>query len=217
MLDIICYIPFMDTPYNTPITGCVLAGGKSRRMGADKALLELDGKTLIAIALEKFSGLKEIFISAAGADDYAFTGFRTIPDDRPGIGPLGGFISALKAAESELVCFRPVDAPFVPSGLHPLLARACYGRDAAVPVSGNLQEPLLACLSKSALPVLENLAAANNFKAADAYPLLDTVYVNLDDPEMISAFGDPSVYLVNANDAVTFEKLRSGFFRSSFP
>jgi len=207
MLVIICYIPIMDKPYNTPVAGCVLAGGKSRRMGTDKALLTLGGKTLIALAVESFAGFPETFISAAAAEDYAFTGVRVVQDEQPGIGPLGGFVSALKAAESAYVCFRPVDAPFVPAGLHSLIAEACSGKDAAVPVIGDFTEPLLACLSKTAIPVLEKLAAEGDYKAADAFPLLDTVYIRLDTPETLGEFGDPLEYLVNANDPEAFEKL----------
>jgi len=187
--------------------GCVLAGGRSRRMGTDKALLELDGKPLIAIALERLSAFPEVFISAAAKDSYASFGARVVADEEPGLGPLGGFLSALKAARSEYVCFRPVDAPFVPAELHPMLAKACLGKDAAVPVCKGSLEPLIACLAKSALPAIEGLVAAKNYKAADVFPLLDTSYIELDDPETILEFGDPKEYLVNANDPLTFAKI----------
>jgi len=193
--------------FEVPAAGCVLAGGRSRRMGADKALLELDGKPLIAIALERFSGFPEILVSAASAESYASFGARVVADEDPGLGPLGGLISALKAARSEYVCFRPVDAPFVPAELHAMLAKACLGRDAAVPVCKGSIEPLLACLAKSALPALEGLAAAKNYKAADVFPLLDTSYIDLDDPETVLELGEPSAYLVNANDPLTFAKI----------
>jgi len=197
----------MNKSDNLSVAGCVLAGGGSRRMGTDKALLELDGKPLIMLALECFEAFPEVFISAADVDIYAFTGFRVIPDELPGAGPLAGMASALKAADADYVCFRPVDAPLAPAGLHPMLANACFGRDAAVPTSSGLPEPLFACFSKTALPVLESLLADGKLKAADAFQLLDTAFVPLDSPEVKIRLGDPSVYLVNANDPDTFSKL----------
>ena len=197
---------------SVPAAGCVLAGGKSRRMGVDKALLKLNGKYLISIALERFYGLPELLISAADMELYAFTGARTIPDERPGMGPLGGFISVLKAAESDFVCFRPVDTPFVPAALHTMLAAACQEKNAAVPICGGAIEPLLACFAKTALSVLENLAGAGNFKAADAFPLLNTAYIPIDAPEIQENLGDPTVYLINANDPESFAKLSDFHF-----
>ena len=191
-------------------------------MGADKALLELHGKPLIMLALESFQGFPEILVSAAETESYAFTGARVVPDERPGMGPLGGIISVLKAAEAELVCFRPVDAPLVPAGLHLALAGECAstvcdaatagappstGYDATVPTFKGKPEPLLACFSKTALPALESLAAQGNYKAADAFPLLNTSYISLDEPGLLARFGDPSSYLINANDRESFETL----------
>ena len=191
----------------TSVAGCVLAGGQSRRMGTDKALLKVDGKTLIETALERFSGLPEIFISAASADSYVFTGFRIVPDELPGMGPLGGFIAALKASKSDFVCFRPVDVPLVPAELHLLLAKSCFGKDAAVPIWGGSTEPLLACLSKTALPVLENLLASGKLKVSETFPMLDMIYLDLNSSEIKSKFGEPSRYLVNVNDPKSFSEL----------
>ncbi|MDR3363995.1 MAG: molybdenum cofactor guanylyltransferase [Clostridiales Family XIII bacterium] len=189
--------------------GCVLAGGRSRRMGTDKALLELGGKTLVAIAVGRFRAFPEVMVSAADPDRYAFAGVRVVPDEKPGMGPLGGFLSALKAAGAPLVCFRPVDAPLVPAGLHMILAANAAAANAAavVPVFCGRPEPLLACLSKSALPALEEQVRAGILKAAHLFPLLDTVYLPLEAPELISLFGNPEDWLVNANDPDTFSKL----------
>jgi len=195
---------------NAQAAGCVLAGGGSRRMGTDKALLELDGKALVSLAVERFAGFPEILVSAADAESYAFTGARIIPDESPGMGPLGGLISVLKAAKSPFVCFRPVDAPLVPAGLHALLSAACAenAQDAAIPVFQNRPEPLLACFAKTSLPAFESLALTGDFKVAHAFPMIGAVYIPLDSPELLSRFGEPSHYIVNANDPDTFSKLR---------
>jgi len=192
---------------NIPVAGCVLAGGKSKRMGTDKALLEFDGKTLLDHAIEKLSAFPEVVISAADSDDYAFAGVRVIPDDQPGIGPLGGFISVLRAVESDYVCFRPVDAPLIPAELHTMLADLCAGKDVAVPTHKGAIEPLIACVAKSALPTIERLASLGKYKASDTFSLLDTAFIYLDSKDMLRTLGKPSEYLINANDPAAFAKL----------
>ena len=194
---------------NIEAAGCVLAGGRSRRMGTDKALLELDGRKLISLAIEQFEGFHEVFISSSDTERYAFLGLPIVPDELPGMGPIGGLISALKASGSPYVCFRPVDTPLVPKGIHSMLAGACLGKDAAAPVFQGSPEPLLSCFSKTALPVLESLAACGDFKISNVFPLLNTILVPLDAPECLDLLGDPSAYLANANDPEAFSSLKS--------
>ncbi len=80
------------------ILGAVLAGGKSSRFGSDKALAELDGRTLIARAVDTLSGFCE-YVIVVGRE---LAPAPTIPDwPRPGMGPLGGIAAALRYAEDE--------------------------------------------------------------------------------------------------------------------
>ena len=191
------------------ITGCVLTGGKSSRMGTDKALLEIGNKSLLDIAIEKYSGFPEIIISSARPESYAFTGLTIVTDELSDLGPIGGIISVLKASKYDFVCFRPVDAPLFPAKLHPLIAATCTNKDVAVPMSQNKPEPLFACFSKSALPALEGLVSAQNYKVSRCFELLDTAYIDLDSPDLIHNFGEPKIYLANANDKEAFSKLQS--------
>jgi len=80
------------------VLGAVLAGGKSSRFGSDKALAELDGRTLIARAIDTLAGYCEDVIVVGREDAPA----KTIPDwPRPDMGPLGGIAAALRYAEAE--------------------------------------------------------------------------------------------------------------------
>jgi molybdopterin-guanine dinucleotide biosynthesis protein A len=92
-------------------TGVVLCGGASRRMGRDKALLEVDGEPMalrVAAAL-RAAGATEVF--AVGGDAAALTdlGLDVRPDEWPGAGPLAGTITALAAAREELVLVAACD------------------------------------------------------------------------------------------------------------
>ena len=106
------------------ILGCVLAGGLSTRFGSDKALAELDGRTLIARAVDALSGWCE-HVVVVGRE---LAPAPTLPDwPRPGMGPLGGIAAALRLAQDQgyaavLTC--GVDSAVMPENLPDLLRPA---------------------------------------------------------------------------------------------
>lgn len=93
-------------------TAVILAGGASKRMGKNKALLEIEGKTVIERILERLIDFSEVLISANNEDDYKEFGYRIIKDIFIDCGPLAGIHSCLKAAENEYVFFAPCDMPY---------------------------------------------------------------------------------------------------------
>jgi len=90
----------MSTP--TPATGFVLAGGQSRRMGSDKALLNWHGRSLLA----HMTMLLEAVCSSV-----TVVGRDSLPDDTPGLGPIGGIATALRVSSTELNLVLAVDLP----------------------------------------------------------------------------------------------------------
>ncbi|MDR1816146.1 MAG: molybdenum cofactor guanylyltransferase [Clostridiales Family XIII bacterium] len=189
-------------------TAVVLAGGRSRRMGTDKALLLLDGMTLIEHAVEKFRAsiaFDEILISANRPEAYAFLGLPVVPDRFPGDGPLAGMQACLETAKNEYVSFVPCDAPRIPPGLPAWLLKKAQGHDAACPVFRERPEPLLSCVRKTALPAISNALSAGERRAADVFARLDTAYIDL--AGLTDVFGEPGEYLVNANDPETFRRV----------
>ena len=109
-------------------TGIVLAGGRSSRMGRDKAMLEIDGRSLLDVAI---SGLRD-----AGAARVVVSGTRPahagVPDTTPGLGPVGGLATVLAACEDGSAVIVPVDMPHLPGAAISALidtlasARAAY-------------------------------------------------------------------------------------------
>ena len=84
----------MNTESVARISGIILAGGKSRRMGQDKALLELDGKPILQHVLDRIAPLcAEIILVANDAPAYALFAVKIISDVLPGKGSLGGLYS----------------------------------------------------------------------------------------------------------------------------
>ena len=90
------------------ISGIVLAGGASRRMGRDKAFLELDGQSLIEIVLERVRA-----VVTNTPQRYAHLAARLVGDIHPGIGDLGGIHSGLTAATHDHALIVGCDMPFL--------------------------------------------------------------------------------------------------------
>ncbi|EPI2802430.1 TPA: molybdenum cofactor guanylyltransferase MobA [Citrobacter koseri] len=141
------------------ITGVVLAGGKARRMGgADKGLLELDGKPLWKHVADTLAPqLETVVINANRHQDiYQQSGLKVIPDslaDFPG--PLAGMLSVLQQEKGDWFLFCPCDTPYIPRDL---VARLKAQRNNAPVVwvhDGERDHPTIALVNRSVAPFLQ--------------------------------------------------------------
>jgi len=130
----------------------ILAGGKSSRMGRDKAWLEIDGQTLLArqIALVRELGVTEIFISGRPDADYSAFGCCILQDKFPDTGPLAGIERALNASKSPLLLVLAVDLPEMSAALLQRLAADCSETCGVIPQMTARIEPLVAFYPKAA-------------------------------------------------------------------
>jgi molybdopterin-guanine dinucleotide biosynthesis protein A len=126
------------------MTGVVLAGGKSSRMGRDKAALEFDGQLLVGRCV---AVLRECFPEVLVIRQ----------DDLPGLGPIGGLLTALRRAPEIFVV--ACDMPFLDAALIREMAAQLAGYD-AVAIPG---EPLHAAYSARILPLVEAQIAAGDY------------------------------------------------------
>jgi molybdenum cofactor guanylyltransferase len=109
------------------VAGFILAGGRSSRMGRDKAMLEIDGITMIdrAVDLIRRAGVEPVVVGSFGEFPRSI-GARVIPDDWPGAGPLGGIATALRNTEAPWNLVMACDMPYVTrEWLEFLMDRAC--------------------------------------------------------------------------------------------
>ncbi len=139
--------------------GYVLAGGGSRRMGSDKALLVWGGKTLLQRAVETLEslGLEVAVITGAGRRFPSLT-VRRLEDELPGRGPLGGLHSALRDSEGEPCYLLACDLPLIPGKLFQMMERLRQDCDCVVPSdSRGRLHPLCAVYSQRCLPEVERL------------------------------------------------------------
>ncbi|MGD0648131.1 MAG: molybdenum cofactor guanylyltransferase [Acidobacteriaceae bacterium] len=105
-----------ELPARLPVHGFVLAGGKSSRMGEDKALLRFCGRPMVEIAVEKLRGFcAEVTIAGNREDLGEFA--PVVRETRTGVGPAAGIEAGLRVASAEWALFIPVDVPLVPAEL----------------------------------------------------------------------------------------------------
>jgi len=161
--------------------GAVLVGGRSTRMGCDKATLDPFGRgELLEIAVESLRSSGAVAIGAIGAENSrtATIGYDEVPDSYPGEGPLGGIITALRWSPADLVVVIACDMPFLNDGpINQLFAHACDRPSLAgvfAELDGRVQ-PLTAIWRRSL--ALEKLEAG--FDAGERAPrrLLDVLPV----------------------------------------
>lgn len=129
----------------------ILAGGKSSRMGRDKAFLETGGQTLLArqVQLSRELGAAETFISGGTGVDYSAFGCRVLLDKFPEAGPLAGIERALDAVNSPLLLVLAVDLPEMTAEFLRRLSAGCSETCGIIPKLAGCVEPLAAFYPKA--------------------------------------------------------------------
>lgn len=141
----------------TNVTGAVLAGGKSSRMGRPKALLAHHGKSFICTVTDVLREvLPRVIIIADDPALAAGTGLPVFADIHKNLGPLGGLHAALTWADSELVFIAPTDTPLLTPGDCAELLAAAPAEMITVAGDGTRLHPLIGLYPRSILPALEN-------------------------------------------------------------
>jgi molybdopterin-guanine dinucleotide biosynthesis protein A len=138
------------------VTGAVLAGGKSRRMGRDKAWLDLgDGVPLVRRVAEALREVSDEVIVVANEPRYQQLGYAVVPDRYGETGALGGIATAVAVANGDLVCVAACDMPYPSPDVFRLLLRLAEGHDVAVPLIAGEYETMHAVYRKSSLRAME--------------------------------------------------------------
>ena len=160
------------------LTGVVLAGGQSRRLGTDKALLQFDGRTLLARTVETLSPLcREVIVVTDSPQAHAHPAARLVGDLLPGMGPLGGVYSGLVAAATHYSLVVGCDMPFLNRGVVTYLGSLAPGYDVIIPRHQNLLEPLHSIYGKPCLPFIKDLLDAGRLRVFAFLPHVRVRYV----------------------------------------
>jgi molybdopterin-guanine dinucleotide biosynthesis protein A len=138
------------------MTGIILSGGENRRMGTDKAFLDLSGKPMIEHILDVLRAVcQRIIIVTNSPERYAAYGATVIQDVLDLRGPLTGIYSGLTRSEDEYNFVTACDMPFLNAKLIAYLAEQAAGYDVTLPKVGEFTEPLHAVYHRRLLPVIE--------------------------------------------------------------
>lgn len=164
------------------IGALILAGGRSRRMGTDKACLSFEGQSFIMRIAEELKIFDEIILSVNDSRPYGDCGLTIVKDIYPDCGPLGGLHAALCSCKSEALFCIPCDVPLFKLSLAEYVcSMAMENVDAVVPVSkdGHMH-PLCAVYKKTAAAVFERQLMLKKCKIIDAYEFMNVRYIPLE-------------------------------------
>jgi len=158
------------------IVGIVLSGGKSRRMGQEKGLVQFKGKALIEYAIESLKPLCHELVISTSNDDYAYLAFPMIADEIPDCGPIGGISTCMKAVEADIYLVISCDVPYVPTQLFVDLLDKLKG-NAIIPIDETgRKQPLAACYASSASSFFHEAVKSGHLKMMNLLSKMDSLY-----------------------------------------
>jgi molybdopterin-guanine dinucleotide biosynthesis protein A len=201
------------------ITPCILAGGKSLRMGRNKSFVQLGEQALIEIIVEKLTG---IFISRPviitnQPEDYTYLGCAMIGDIIKDKGPLGGIHAGLTSAPTPYIFVFTCDMPFVDDTFVCYMLNRLKHEDILIPRHEECVEPLHAIYSKRCLPAIEAQLCADQRRVQSFFKDVTVTYVSQAEMKELKL---AEQYFLNVNTAADLAKaegylLRNGSHRKS--
>ncbi len=183
------------------VTGVILAGGLSRRMGRDKATLTIGGRNLYERAYGACETIFDQILIAGNRPDLASAIVPCFADEFPG-SALGGIHCGLKAAQTPWIFVVPCDLAAPDPNLIRHLLPYRHSHDAVVPRTPAGFEPVFALYHKNCLPMMEQMLREHNFRIYDFYDRIRTRFVDSHDLP-----GGWQSALVNLNSPLDIEQL----------
>jgi molybdenum cofactor guanylyltransferase len=181
-------------------TGIILAGGQARRMGGEKPLVELNGRTLLQHAIDLVRPLVDEVVVSSGARDFDLPlDIRTIADKPAwqGMGPLAGIASCLDQAQGECTLLVPCDLPRLPRALLEGLQTALSRHDCVYFLGETGAEPLVAALRTA--PALNAARAAIEAGMLKVVPCWNTLRHHTLDDAWVENYGSREDLFRNVN------------------
>ncbi|MDR0310565.1 MAG: molybdenum cofactor guanylyltransferase [Acidobacteriota bacterium] len=202
----------MTAQIDEEICAVILAGGKSRRMGQDKALINLNGRPLVEIMAKRVSPLTgKVFISANNPELFSFLPFQVVPDLWQDQGPLSGLHTVMSEHVYELYITLACDLPALPVSLVRRMLDVSEGFDAVIPRTlDGMAHPLAAVYRRTCLPVIEDALRKKANRFIDAFPgdglrvrwmdpgegeFTDGDLVNINTPDDLRRFQEATPYI----------------------
>jgi len=204
------HIESLASPNPSAITGIILAGGESRRMGGvNKALLRIADTTIIERVTKAVGGVfSEVIVVTNHPEDFRFLDLPMFPDIRSGCGSLGGLYTGLKRCRREYGFLVGCDMPFLDSEAIRFMAERVDDHDVVVPRIREHLEPLHAIYSVRCIPHIERLLDRGDLKIIDIFDQVDVLEIPESD---LRRFDRDLRFLVNLNTRADLEEARRLF------
>jgi len=190
------------------VSGVIMAGGASQRLGRNKALERIGGKALIERVVDSLAPLTtEVLVVVAQPEQavalHLSPSVRVVSDRYPGRGSLGGIFTGLDASAEPWSLVVACDMPFLNRELLRHLIGESSNVDAVVPLLGGQPEPLHALYSKACLASMERMVRAGDLKIA---PLFEAVRVRYVDEGTIDRIDPRHLSFFNINTRADLEE-----------
>jgi molybdenum cofactor guanylyltransferase len=184
------------------VAAIILAGGRSTRLGRDKAGETMRGRSLLQRVMDRLDGLVDEYVVVTAIGQHLPSVFASRPiafveDAYPETGPLGGVYTGIASMQAPTALAVACDMPLLRPALLRGLLRLVPGRDAVVPLNNGLPEPLCAAYTASCLPAIEAQLAAGSFKMTGFFDAVDVRYV---EPAEWQRFDPEGLSFFNVND-----------------
>ncbi len=182
----------------TGLTGIILCGGNSERMGMNKANLKFGQLTVIEMVIHNLKPLCDDLIISTNNQDLDYLGLKKTEDKLRGIGPIAGVLSGLSESVSEHNLLVSCDTPFIPTGLFNILLRESKDYDIVLPSYHGHVQSLTGYFNKSILPFIYSEVKKGNTKPVRIFESLhlkileiggdmefytDHLFLNINTPE----------------------------------
>ena len=188
------------------MTGVILAGGKSKRMGTNKAFLEINGQRMIDQIVDIFKNtFEEVILVTNSPIEYLHLDLRIVTDLVPNKGALGGIFTGLFYASFHHIFVTACDMPFLNKGFIDYMVSKAGNFDAVVPLSSDGLEPLHAIYSKRCIRHIETQLESDDLKITNFYPKVRVKEIGHHE---ILSFDPKSSLFFNINTTEDMEKVR---------
>ncbi len=187
------------------VTGIILCGGKSSRMGFNKALLEYEGKRLIDRVLDVMKDLfEEVLLVTNTPREYAGLDAEIVTDIIPGKGALGGIYTGLFYATRERAFVCACDMPFLDREFIRYLIARPGTHDIVIPWSEGGRQPLHAVYARRLIQKIERQIADDRLKISGLYETSKVLEIK---PEEVEAHSREARRFMNVNTTEDWEKI----------
>ena len=181
------------------VTGIILAGGNSSRMGFDKGLADFRGKQLVQYSIDTLQCICSQIIISTNSSSYDQLGFPVQSDILPGAGPMGGIYSSLLYSNTDHNLVLSCDTPFVTTALMVQILHNAEGYQVVLPSSKpGYMEPLIGYYHKNNTTAMLGFIDRGNVKLID--------YIETTFYRVIPVYGDPDQF-ININTPEDYSNL----------